>query len=324
MTSRKILDSHKMLILLRHEVEAAEGRIIRTPKDFDVLRSHIYEKTGTYISTSTLKRIWGYMEGYATVRTHTLNILSQYIGQDSYEHFCLKYPDTYDTADSHSLSASRHSVTTEAPIEKVRRHKKRILASTFLMTACILLCICLFVPNKRQTKNTKESTYSRVLHAGETFTSYNEYLTLFKVSPSEHFWDVALPCLHGITIWSPEYHHPVWHNEGDSSRFMPTITEWYGPEEALQDSLTRQIASIRNANLYYYTKRNNELRITFMKNLIDTSYVFLGIYRTNLVQSDTTHIVWERIADKCDLRNLGSLDSLRNKINISNSISYLR
>ena len=49
-----------------------------------------------------------------------------------------------------------------------------------------------------------------------------------------------------------------------------------------------------------------------MKNLIDTGYVFLGIYRVNLTQSDSTHIVWERVADECNLNNLDFLEQLRN------------
>ena len=48
-----------------------------------------------------------------------------------------------------------------------------------------------------------------------------------------------------------------------------------------------------------------------MKNLTDTGYVFLGVYRTDLDQSDSTHVVWERVADECDLNNLAYLKQLR-------------
>jgi len=57
--------------------------------------------------------------------------------------------------------------------------------------------------------------------------------------------------------------------------------------------------------------RTNELRITFMKNLTDTGYVFLGVYRTDLDRSDSTHIVWERVAKECDIANLAYLEQLR-------------
>jgi hypothetical protein len=49
-----------------------------------------------------------------------------------------------------------------------------------------------------------------------------------------------------------------------------------------------------------------------MKNLRDTGFVFLGVYRLSLEQSDTTHCVWERVDETCDLNNLDYLMELRN------------
>ena len=102
---------------------------------------------------------------------------------------------------------------------------------------------------------------------------------------------------------------------------MPTITEWWSPVDTSdEDSLSaspaseseRQLLSAeKNEHLYFTVMRTNELRITFMKNLTDTGYVFLGVYRTDLQQSDSTHVVWERVADECDLSNLAYLQQLR-------------
>lgn len=69
---------------------------------------------------------------------------------------------------------------------------------------------------------------------------------------------------------------------------------------------------MRNRDKYNHELRNNEVRITFMKNLNDTGYVFLGVYRLSLSLSDTTRCVWERVAEECDLANLGYLEELRN------------
>ena len=49
-----------------------------------------------------------------------------------------------------------------------------------------------------------------------------------------------------------------------------------------------------------------------MKNLVDTGYVFVGIYRLSLQQSDTISCVWERVAEECDISHLDNLDELRN------------
>ena len=69
-----------------------------------------------------------------------------------------------------------------------------------------------------------------------------------------------------------------------------------------------------SSNGYYIAKRLNEVRLTFMQNLpADTShFVFLGVYRFSLTRSDTTRIVWERVADEVDLRHLDYLERFRN------------
>ena len=69
---------------------------------------------------------------------------------------------------------------------------------------------------------------------------------------------------------------------------------------------------MRNRDKYNHEVRLNEVRITFMKNLRDTGFVFLGVYRLSLEQSDTTHCVWERVDETCDLNNLDYLMELRN------------
>ena len=84
-----------------------------------------------------------------------------------------------------------------------------------------------------------------------------------------------------------------------------------GTEQNLSEAERQLLTAERNAQLYFTVMRTNELRITFMKNLVDTGYVFLGIYRTNPTLSDSTHVVWERIADECDLNNLTYLQQLR-------------
>ena len=55
----------------------------------------------------------------------------------------------------------------------------------------------------------------------------------------------------------------------------------------------------------------DELRITFMKDLVDTGYVFLGVYRLSLSKSDTTRCIWQRVADEVDLHDIGKLEELK-------------
>ena len=55
----------------------------------------------------------------------------------------------------------------------------------------------------------------------------------------------------------------------------------------------------------------DELRITFMKDLVDTGYVFLGVYRLSLSKSDTTRCIWQRVADEVDLHDIDKLEELK-------------
>ena len=48
-----------------------------------------------------------------------------------------------------------------------------------------------------------------------------------------------------------------------------------------------------------------------MRCLKDSTFTFLDVYRMSLKKSNLTRIVYERIADECDLRFLDYLEQLR-------------
>lgn len=289
---------------LRHAIEEAVGRKLKTPGDFDFLAEAIYEKLHRSVSSSTLKRFWGYLPQYSTTRSSTLDILVQFIDYKDWDTFCRE-------AEQHP--GNTEQTVSPPPVPFTRRGYRPTL---FIYVAIIVLlivgCIYMFRPHSDAGSSKYTSHDTHILRAGQIFESYNDYLRLFGVTNQKNFWDCPLPHHEGIIIWSPEYHHPQWHNEGDRDSLCPTITEWWEPADSLIDSRARELlTSERNEHLYFTVMRTNELRITFMKNLTDTGYVFLGVYRTDLDQSDSTHVVWERVADECDLNNLAYLNQLR-------------
>ena len=75
------------IIRLRQLVESSIPRKIKTPSDFTYLSGVIYERCRETISESTLKRIWGYIDGYDTVRFHTLSILARFVGYNDWDDF---------------------------------------------------------------------------------------------------------------------------------------------------------------------------------------------------------------------------------------------
>ncbi|MBR0055375.1 MAG: hypothetical protein IJP65_08750 [Bacteroidales bacterium] len=68
------------IALLRHCVEESANHRIKTSTDFTFLAGVIQERLGETVATSTLKRLWGYVDGYASTRESTLNILARFIG----------------------------------------------------------------------------------------------------------------------------------------------------------------------------------------------------------------------------------------------------
>ena len=78
------------IIELIKEVECAAGHKVSTPTDFNNLSDCIFEKTKETLSPTTLKRIWGYIDGYESVRYNTLSVLARYIDYKDWDDFCIK------------------------------------------------------------------------------------------------------------------------------------------------------------------------------------------------------------------------------------------
>jgi len=82
-------DDQSKLAILRQEVEKVVGRQLKEARDFELLSnlllSHIHER----LSPTTVKRLWGYLHHEEVqTRSHTLNVLSRFVGFSDYENFC--------------------------------------------------------------------------------------------------------------------------------------------------------------------------------------------------------------------------------------------
>jgi len=93
---------------LKRAVEENFGQAISAPTDFSRLRDELTATLGESLSMSTLKRVWGYVMGYATVRENTLNTLARYVGCRDWKEFCetLEQPDvsSFPTSDAIAMS----------------------------------------------------------------------------------------------------------------------------------------------------------------------------------------------------------------------------
>ncbi|MCR4614354.1 MAG: hypothetical protein K5778_10210 [Bacteroidaceae bacterium] len=291
---------------LRAALETAAGRRMSVPRDFERLSELVFEKVHQKVSSTTLKRLWGYLKEGSVPRESTLDILAQFVGNADWQDFVNTH-----AAEQVDVPSSDTPIAEQVEDEKVQMSKRttnrRWLWAVVLPVAVLSLILVYIL-----TRPTR-SDDMLVLTKGQMFQSPVDYLSLFGITPTETYWDAPLPHQQGVVVWSPQYHHPHWHNEGNADSLCPTITEYWTPTAAEADTISDVLIFQKNQNLYFTVMRTNELRITFMRGLnSDSTFTFLGIYRVDTFKSDSTHVVWQRIADRLDLAHLDFLQQLRN------------
>ena len=85
-------------------------RPMESPKDFDCLYNTIRERTNETIGLNTLRRLWGYVEGYPTVRESTLDVLSRFVGYPDWHTFVADYCGVEGSETSHRIVSSTLSI----------------------------------------------------------------------------------------------------------------------------------------------------------------------------------------------------------------------
>ena len=101
---------------------------MQTPKDFEFLSEQIFDSLHQHISPTTLKRLWGYLPEPSEPRLSTLNLLSEFIGYDSWDAFC--------NQDQEDVSAAQAPVL---PPKKEGKGKTMIIAWVIPLLA-VLAC----------------------------------------------------------------------------------------------------------------------------------------------------------------------------------------
>ena len=83
---------------LKQQIEESLGHTMKTSVDFTFLSGAIWERTHENLSASTLKRLWGYVDGPDKTRNSTLDILSKFLGFNGWDGF-LKHISQYSGSD---------------------------------------------------------------------------------------------------------------------------------------------------------------------------------------------------------------------------------
>lgn len=283
---------------LRKSIEEAVGRKIQKPRDFGFLSGRIFEQLHENISPTTLKRVWGYLHDTdSQISITTLNILARFLGYSDFE--------TFTTANEAPVA----SPLTPQPSPTLSSAKKPFFTLHSLLFIVLGLLLLISLPFAIRGLRTPKPN---ILYRGTHFASYEEYFKLFGLEPDPHLpyytQHPEYPCIY---FWAPEYEHHVWHNEGNPDSLMPSITTYYYPDDLPNDSASLAQVAIFNKRRYISAISECPVLLTFMKNLFDSTYVFLGVYRLS-AESDTTRQVWKRIQNDVDIDHLKDLERYHN------------
>ena len=273
------------LARLREMIEEAVGRKMKTPKDFDFLADQIFDKLHETVSSTTLKRMWGYLQESSSPRESTLDILAQFVDYKDWETFCSE------------VSAQEEAV----PVSLWQRFKDWGIFVP-LVFAFIVLPIWGLLSQPSKHQDPRELLDNYILKQYTHFDNPEDYMDLLGIHDINFFWGRQIPSYPGIFIWGPEYGNPTWGNKGDSAAMMPTITVHWTSENVDSPTIKQ-----RNSDFYNLFLHRNEIRITFMKNLVDTGYIYLGIYRLSKELSDSTQRTWERVQGDFSVHDLDEL-----------------
>lgn len=289
--------------LICRAVEQSVGYSPKTPKDFDRLSDEIFGRLHQRVSPTTLKRLWGYVASDAVPRQSTLDLLAQFVGCDDYDAFCRQHE-----AVSHEALQPQTGAAAEG--RTAGRHDWMKWGGAGLMLIIALAAVYALLSRPAAAGgDDDDSPY--VITLGQRFGSYDDYLTLFGIQADDTLWGQRLPHHPYISVWSPQWRHWRWHNDGDSARLLPTITEHWEPDDGSADST---LVAVRNNDHYLAQRDLNELRITFVRGLTPDgdSLTFCGVYRMDMAESNFHHVTWRRVADRIDLEHLDYLEQLRN------------
>ena len=124
-----VKDRKRHIENLKEEVVRKFGRTVEAAADFDALSIAIQQNISETVSSSTMKRVFGYVKYDAEPSATTLSILSRYAGYAGWSDFCRNF--RLSETDGGTLSS------------RIRKQKRIIIflavASIVLTATCILL-----------------------------------------------------------------------------------------------------------------------------------------------------------------------------------------
>ena len=95
-----------MIEKLKTDIESAINRKMVSPLDFTFLQERILVRTNKYLSTTTLKRLWGYVREEVNTRRTTLDILATFLGYADFAAYANLRNQTLEEGESNPVVSS--------------------------------------------------------------------------------------------------------------------------------------------------------------------------------------------------------------------------
>lgn len=324
-------EESQLIGLLKEKVENKLGRSLNGLEDYELLHDNINDATGDQVSSTMLMRLWDDSAEGGKPRLSTLNAVAHYVGFASWDDFV-----------AHGEEGEQ-----PAPLCRRRRHRRRLMNAAIGILSAVVIALCCYAiyrlnrqvddlsqENAQLQQRLQKLKGGQLLVAGRNvYAKPQDYLRFFPLEDvpgslsvqdvnvihrifklkqeQDNWWYKKLKGMDQIIVWSPTYHHPIWHNDGDSTRLMPTIDEYIDRSQASNETEKSVLNQASNPKLNLPVR---QLRITFMQGLSPQGFTFLGVYAQDAEKTTDEHAIWVRVASEVDLSNLKELQALRKKV----------
>ena len=138
------------LIELCTAIEQWAGKTMSGPNDFDALSMKIWDKTHIQLSSSTLKRIWGYYNDTGKAHRSSLDILSRCLGYTGYTEFLQQLSKKQKPTSEYIANSTIRTEDLAVPSVSLRKTKHSSCfrsSSVFLSFSC---SSCFFLSHNRK------------------------------------------------------------------------------------------------------------------------------------------------------------------------------
>lgn len=278
---------------LKRAIKEKAGRSMDSPGDYDFLSSEVKKATNEYISPTTLKRFFNYIQSNVSTRTSTLSLLSRYLGYKGWDDFknntSLSSGEPQSTNEQNNGNqATAPGSTDDLPERRIRiikndeyytiiipRRSTWALYLILTIVASLLVCVGVMYTNISDRPDLDGSgiEYSQIDDGqGGKLSSIELFDTLSKIVLEHSTMECAQlkSKMDSLPTFKEKNHllrHWYRHNKMHADEYPTMVMNRYLNGDEPEYNLYR-ISLINAANSVYeqfYTKMNDSVNVAIVK-----------------------------------------------------------